>query len=137
MERIEASCRCVGSSLRLPERKSQEYHPLSLASFRPPSLPPWLQSGRAQPRSLISIAGLRNTGPVVDMLTSYPTGADKLLASLSLCRVRTASQRGSKILDCAAGHGTICLDQLRGDDAGGKCGNDEILLCDSGAAGQG
>lgn len=46
--------------------------------------PPCLQSGPYQPRSLISIAGLWNTGPVVDMLTSYPTGADKLLASLSV-----------------------------------------------------
>lgn len=33
--------------------------------------------------SLISIAVLRNTGTVVDTLASNPTGADKLLASLS------------------------------------------------------
>lgn len=68
-------------------RETQEYHPLSLASFCPPSfplLPPLPAEWPDQPHSLISIAGLRNTGPVVDMLASYPTGADKLLASLAV-----------------------------------------------------
>lgn len=62
--------------------ETKEYHPLSpLASFLPSPASP-VHSGRISLSSLISISGLRNTGLVVDMLASYPTGADKLLASL-------------------------------------------------------
>lgn len=119
------------------QSKTEEYHPLTLAPFCPPFLPPlpslhaeWQRND--QPRSLISIAGLRNTGPVVDTLASYPTGADKLLASLSV--QSEDSQPGSRILNYAAGHwdhlscSALCLNEWWR-----KCGNDKILLCDSGS----
>lgn len=73
-----------------------------------------LQSGRI---TLIFIAGQRNTGFVVDMLASYPTGADKLLASLSVQSedIQAASesvQPSSKTLNWATGRKTICRHQL-------------------------
>lgn len=85
-----------------------------LSSNHSPLLPAvWQQND--QPHSLISIAGLRNTGPVVDTLASYLTGADKLLASFSV--QSEDSQPGSRILNYAAGHwdhlscSALCLNE--------------------------
>lgn len=60
--------------------------------------------------SLISIAVLWNTGPVVDTLASYPTGADKLLARLSV-----QSEDGQPAQNATTGPETICPDRLRGN----------------------
>lgn len=90
--------------------------PPSLPCFLLPSFPhtaPLRFACREdQPHSLISIAGLRNTGPVVDMLVSYPTGADKLLASLSVQSEASqpASQPASLCSSQAAEYKTVLLD---------------------------
>lgn len=86
----------------------------TLHCFLSHPLPPRLQSGRI---TLIFIAGQRNTGPVVDVLASYPTGADKLLASLSvqsedIQAANESVQPNSRTLNWAAGWETICRDQL-------------------------
>lgn len=90
--------------------RPRTYHPFLFCfplSSSTPLFPPaeWLY----QPCSLISIALLWNTGPVVDMLASYPTGPDKLLASLS--ERSEDSQPGAQ--NVTTGPETICPDRPR------------------------
>lgn len=62
------------------ERSVQQYH--SFASFCPPFLHSSYPSAFRVARSALLSSDL-NTGPVVDVLSTRPTGADKLLASPS------------------------------------------------------
>lgn len=111
-------------------RETQEYHPLSLASFCPPSLPPHPTTLVCRVAGSASLSNL-HCWPEKHWARCWHAGLIPhrgwQIISQPLCAewgqpASESVQPGSRILKCAARHETICLDKLCSNGAGGNVG---------------